>query len=46
MNAKEMVLWSIWYGALVTLPLVMIRLFIKSAMARVVARHRPSSAKR
>ena len=46
MNAREMVLWSVWYGVLATLPFVMTRLFIKNAMARVVARRRPSSVKR
>lgn len=46
MNENEMVLWSVWYGALATLPLVMTKLFIKSAMARVVARRPTSSAKR
>lgn len=43
---NEMVLWSAWYGALATLPLVMTRLFIKNAMARVVARRQPFSVKR
>lgn len=46
MNESEMVLWTAWYGVLATLPLVMTRLFIKNAMARVVARRRLSLVKR
>ncbi len=37
---NEMVLWSIWYGVLVTLPLVMTRPLIKNAMARAIVRRR------
>lgn len=47
MSAKEMVLRSIWYGALATLPLVMARLPIKNVMARAVGCRRvPSSIDR
>jgi hypothetical protein len=37
---NNVILWSLEYGVLVTLPPVMIRLLIKSAMARVVTRRR------
>lgn len=43
---NDLILWSLWYGLLATLPLVMTRLFIKNAMVRVVARRRLSSVKR
>lgn len=46
MNENEMALWSVWYGVLATLPLVMTRLFIKRAMAKVVVRRQPSPVKR
>lgn len=43
---KDVVLWNLWYGVLAALPLLMARLLIKNAMARVTARRRPSSMKR
>jgi hypothetical protein len=32
---NNMILWSLWYGVLVTLPPVMTRLLIKRSMSRV-----------
>lgn len=44
---NEMVLWSLWYGLLATLPVIMTRLLIKNAMARVPAyRRSPDSINR
>jgi ferric iron reductase protein FhuF len=43
---NNVILWSLWYGALVTLPLVMTRLLIKRSMVRVIPRRRLSSVKR
>lgn len=37
---NEMILWSLWYGILATLPVIMTRLLIKNAMARVAAYRR------
>jgi ferric iron reductase protein FhuF len=37
---NNVILWSLWYGVLVTLPPVMTRLLIKSAMSRVKADRR------
>jgi|GEM_PF-3807281 len=44
---KDVVLWSVWYGILVTLPPIMTRLLIKNAMVRMKARsQQPSSVRR
>ncbi len=44
---NNLILWSVWYGILVTLPLVMTQLLIKYAMARAMTRRRvPSSINR
>lgn len=44
---NEMVPWSLWYGLLAALPVIMTRLLIKNAMARVPAYRRlPDSIKR
>lgn len=37
---KDVALWSLWYGILVTLPLVLTRMLIKHAMVRAVTRRR------
>lgn len=37
---NEVILWSLWYGALGALPLIMTRLLIKNAMVRITARSR------
>jgi len=37
---KDVALWSLWYGILVTLPLATTRQLIKTAMARTVTRRR------
>ncbi len=36
------VLWSLWFGTLATLPLVLTRLLIKHGLERVVVRRRSS----
>lgn len=41
---KDVILWSLWYGVLVTLPPVVTRLLIKHAMSRVIAHRRPLSS--
>ena len=44
---KDLILWNLWYGMLVALPLVITTTLIKSAMVRAVARQRrPSSINR
>lgn len=44
---NEMMLQSLWYGILATLPSVMTRILIKNAMERAVTRRRvPSLMKR
>jgi hypothetical protein len=44
---KDVVLWSLWYGILVTLPPILTRLLIKNSMVRITARTRqPSSVRR
>lgn len=37
---NDVILWSVWYGVLITLPLVMTRLLIKKAMVRAITRRR------
>lgn len=44
---KDLILWNLWYGMLVTLPSVITTLLIKSVMVSAVARRRrPSSINR
>lgn len=40
---KDVALWSLWYGILVTAPPIITRMLIKYAMARAVTRRRVSS---
>ncbi len=40
---KDVTLWSLWYGILVTLPPVITRMLIKHVMARAVTRRRVST---
>jgi hypothetical protein len=39
---NEVILWSLWYGVLISLPLIMTRLLLKNAMGRVMARRQSS----
>jgi len=41
---QEVILWSLWYAALIALPLVMTRMLIKHAMSRAVGRRRVFSS--
>lgn len=40
---KDVTLWSLWYGILVTVPPVITRMLIKRTMARAVTRRRVHS---
>ncbi|UVT15192.1 MAG: hypothetical protein H8K04_15430 [Nitrospira sp.] len=37
---QELILWSLWYAALIALPLGMTRMLIKHAMSRAVGGRR------
>ncbi len=41
---KDVILWSLWYGVLVTVPSLMTRLLIKNAMVKAVTHRRVSSS--
>jgi ferric iron reductase protein FhuF len=41
---QDVILWSLWYAALIALPLVMTRMSIKHAMSRAVGRRRVLSS--
>lgn len=44
---NDVILWSLWYGILVTLAPIMTMLLIKNAMVRITARpQQPSSVRR
>ncbi len=41
---QDVILWSVWYGALIVLPSVMTRMLIKHGMVRAVGRRRMLSS--